>query len=96
MVLVFQIVTGFLLTLFYNNDSLTSFDRVQYIMTEVNRGWLYRIFHFNGARLFFIFIYMHFFKGLFNFRYRLKGVWLRGLLILFLLILEAFIGYVLV
>nr|WAX01702.1 cytochrome b [Philometra sp. HZ-2022] len=96
MVLVFQILTGVLLAFFYSNDSQISFDSVQYIMFEVNGGWLYRIFHFNGASLFFIFIYMHFFKGLFNFSYRLSGVWLVGLLILFLLIMEAFMGYVLV
>nr|YP_010618320.1 cytochrome b [Clavinema parasiluri]WAX01698.1 cytochrome b [Clavinema parasiluri] len=96
MVLVFQILTGFLLTFFYSNDSFNSFDSVQYIMFEVNGGWLYRVFHFNGASLFFVFIYLHFFKGLFNFSYRLKVVWFSGLLILFVLVLEAFMGYVLV
>nr|YP_009059437.1 cytochrome b [Philometroides sanguineus]AIN37107.1 cytochrome b [Philometroides sanguineus] len=96
MILAFQILTGLLLTFFYSNDSQISFDSVQYIMSEVNGGWLYRIFHFNGASLFFIFIYMHFLKGLFNFSYRLGWVWLSGLVILFLLIMEAFMGYVLV
>ena len=95
-ILAFQILTGTLLAFCYSNDRLLAFSRVQYIIYEVNFGWVFRIFHFNGASLFFIFLYIHFFKGLFFFSYRLKKVWSTGLLILFLIIVEAFIGYVLV
>lgn len=95
-VLVFQLVTGTLLAIYYTADGLLAFNRVQYIIYEVNFGWVFRIFHFNGARLFFIFLYLHFFKGLFFNRYRLKFVWITGLTIFFLVIIEAFIGYVLV
>lgn len=95
-ILSFQIFTGFFLRFYYTNDRILSFDSVQYIIYEVNWGWVYRIMHFNGASLFFVFLYLHFFKGLFNFSYRLKGVWLRGLLILIFVILESFMGYVLV
>jgi ubiquinol-cytochrome c reductase cytochrome b subunit len=69
---------------------------VQYIIYEVNFGWIFRIFHFNGASLFFIFLYLHLFKGLFFRSYRLKHVWASGLTIFLLVIIEAFIGYVLV
>lgn len=95
-VLVFQILTGTLLALYFSADSLLAFNSVQYIIYEVNYGWIFRIFHFNGASLFFIFLYVHFFKALFFNSYRLKFVWATGLTIFLLVIIEAFIGYVLV
>lgn len=95
-VLAFQILTGTFLAIYYSNDSILAFSRVQYIMYEVNFGWVFRIFHFNGARLFFIFLYLHIFKGLFFIRYRLKKVWMSGLTIYLLVMIEAFMGYVLV
>ena len=95
-VLVFQILTGTLLAIYYSADSLLAFNSVQYIMYEVNYGWIFRVFHFNGARLFFVFLYLHFFKALFFSRYRLKFVWASGLTIFLFVIIEAFIGYVLV
>jgi len=94
--LVFQILTGTVLVFYYTPERSMSFDSVQYIMLESNLGWILRIFHFNGARMFFIFIFLHLFKGLFFFSYRLKFVWSTGLLIFLLLIIEAFMGYVLV
>lgn len=95
-VLSFQLLTGTLLAIYYSDERLVAFNRVQYIIYEVNFGWILRIFHFNGASLFFIFLYLHFFKGLFFTRYRLKYVWVTGLRIFLLVIIEAFIGYVLV
>lgn len=96
MVLAFQILTGTFLAFYYTPDRAMAFSTVQYIMYEVNFGWMFRIFHFNGARLFFIFLYLHIFKGLFFMSYRLKKVWLSGLTLYLLIIIEAFIGYVLV
>nr|YP_011035811.1 cytochrome b [Halicephalobus mephisto]WRI60242.1 cytochrome b [Halicephalobus mephisto] len=96
MVLVFQIITGTFLAFYYSADSLLAFNSVQYIMYEVNFGWIFRIFHFNGASLFFIFLYLHFFKGLFFSSYRLRFVWATGLSIFLLVMMEAFMGYVLV
>nr|YP_009229285.1 cytochrome b [Allodiplogaster sudhausi]ALT06535.1 cytochrome b [Allodiplogaster sudhausi] len=96
MVLVFQILTGTFLAMYYAADSLLAFSSVQYIMYEVNYGWLFRIFHFNGASLFFIFLYMHIFKGMYFMSYRLKKVWMSGLTIYLLVMMEAFMGYVLV
>jgi ubiquinol-cytochrome c reductase cytochrome b subunit len=95
-VLLFQLISGFFLVFYYSNDRSISFDRVQYIIYEVTCGWVIRIFHFNGASLLFIFLYLHFFKGLRFFSYRLKGVWLLGIVIFLLFIIIAFIGYVLV
>jgi ubiquinol-cytochrome c reductase cytochrome b subunit len=95
-VLIFQILTGTLLAIYYSADSLVAFRRVQYIIYEVNYGWIFRVFHFNGASLFFIFLYLHFFKALFFSRYRLKFVWITGLTIFLFVMIEAFIGYVLV
>lgn len=96
MILAFQILTGTFLAFYYTADRAIAFSTVQYIMYEVNFGWVFRIFHFNGARLFFVFLYLHIFKGLFFIRYRLKKVWLSGLTLYLLIIIEAFIGYVLV
>lgn len=95
-VMVFQLVTGTFLAFYYSADSSLAFNSVQYIMYESNFGWLLRISHFNGASLFFVFLYLHFFKGLFFNSFRLKLVWLRGLRLFLFLIMEAFIGYVLV
>nr|UZP15728.1 cytochrome b [Contracaecum sp.] len=96
MVLGFQILTGTLLSFYYSDDGALAFGSVQYIMYEVNFGWVFRIFHSNGASLFFIFLYLHIFKGLFFASYRLKGVWFSGVVILLLVMMEAFMGYVLV
>lgn len=73
-ILVFQILTGTFLAFYYTNDGASAFGSVQYIMYEVNFGWVFRLFHSNGASLFFIFLYLHIFKGLFFFSYRLKKV----------------------
>jgi len=89
-------LTGLFLVFYYTPDSIVAFERVQYIIRDVNYGWIIRITHFNGASIFFIFLYLHFFKGLFISSYRLKFTWGRGLTIFFLVIMEAFIGYVLV
>nr|YP_009347359.1 cytochrome b [Nippostrongylus brasiliensis]APU89580.1 cytochrome b [Nippostrongylus brasiliensis]BAV82764.1 cytochrome b [Nippostrongylus brasiliensis] len=96
MILVFQIVTGTFLAFYYTADGSMAFGAVQYIMYEVNYGWIFRIFHFNGASLFFVFLYLHIFKGLFMMSYRLKKVWASGLTIYLLVMMEAFMGYVLV
>jgi quinol-cytochrome oxidoreductase complex cytochrome b subunit len=94
-VLVLQLLTGFLLTLYYRNDSETAFASVDYIRREVHYGWLVYLLHVNGATLFFGLMYLHIFKGLFFARYRLRRVWFRGFIILILSMATAFLGYVL-
>nr|YP_009243336.1 cytochrome b [Heterakis beramporia]AMR36303.1 cytochrome b [Heterakis beramporia] len=96
MVLVVQLLTGLYMSCYYSNDSELAFNSVQYIMYEVKMGWLARSVHFNNANFFFIFMFLHFFKGLFFQSYRLGGVWVVGMLMFVLTMLAAFTGYVLV
>lgn len=70
--LISQIFTGFFLTFYYSSGD--AFSSVQYVMFEVNFGWLVRIMHSNGASIFFFFIYLHIFKGLIFGSYRLVKV----------------------
>lgn len=96
-VLIFQILRGIYLIFFYSVDRVLAFERVEnLILRGSGFGWFVRLWHFNGASLFFVFIYFHIFKALFFSSYRLKFTWIRGLTIFLFLIAEAFIGYVLV
>ena len=63
-VLVLQLVTGIFLTMFYKVGETTSFDSVEYIMREVDYGWLIRYLHSTGASAFFIVVYLHMFRAL--------------------------------
>jgi len=67
-----QILSGTFLTFYYTTGE--PFGRVVYIMMESNFGWIFRLAHFNGASLLFILLYLHLFKALFYFRYRLSRV----------------------
>lgn len=91
-----QIISGIFLALYYNSDSMGAFNSVQYIIFEVDKGWFIRVYHFNSVRFFFFVVYLHLLKGLFFFSYRLKEVWVLGIIILLFLIITAFMGYVLV
>ena len=94
--LVTQLLTGVFLSIFYDNNCLLAFDSIDHINRNVNLGWLIRSIHANGASTFFIFIYLHISRGLYFKSFQnLKQVWLRGVLILFLLFITAFLGYVL-
>ena len=59
-----QLVTGIFLTMFYKVGEATSFDSVEYIMREVDYGWLIRYLHSTGASAFFIVVYLHMFRAL--------------------------------
>lgn len=95
MLLVQQVISGLLLSLYYTPDTQLAFDRVQYIVREVHYGWLVKRLHFNGARILILVLYLHIVKGLFISSYRLRNVWLRGLVLWYLLSGTAFTGYVL-
>lgn len=95
MVLIWQLCSGLILVIFYTCDALEAFARVEYVIREVNRGWLLRIAHLNGARLLFIFLYLHMGRGLLVGSWRLWKVWRRGMLLFVLVMGEAFLGYVL-
>jgi ubiquinol-cytochrome c reductase cytochrome b subunit len=96
-VLVNQIVTGIFLTMFYNPSAAGAFDSVQYIMRDVDWGWLIRYMHTTGASMFFVVVYLHMFRGLMYGSYKKPRelVWLLGMLIFLVLMAEAFMGYVL-
>ena len=97
LVLVMQLVTGIFLTMFYKPGELTSFDSVEYIMREVDFGWLIRYLHSTGASAFFIVVYLHMFRAFLYGSYRAPRelLWLIGMLVYLALMAEAFMGYVL-
>lgn len=95
--LVLQILTGIFLAMHYTAHVDYAFDSVQHLMRDVPNGWLLRYLHQNGQSLFFIVVYMHLFRGLYYTSYAQprEQVWLIGVVILLVMILTAFIGYVL-
>lgn len=93
--LIVQILTGLFLTIYYTANIEIAFYRVNYICRNVNYGWLIRTLHANGASFFFICIYLHIGRGIYYESFNLKYTWIVGVIILFLLIATAFIGYVL-
>jgi len=96
-VLVLQLVTGIFLTMFYKPGEATSFDSVEFIMREVNYGWLIRYLHSTGASAFFIVVYLHMFRAFLYGSYRAPRelLWLVGMAVYLALMAEAFMGYVL-
>ncbi|QOW22806.1 cytochrome b [Novilysobacter avium] len=95
--LVNQILTGVFLTMHYKPSAAEAFSSVEYIMRDVEWGWLIRYMHSTGASLFFIVVYIHMFRGLMYGSYRKPRelVWILGMLIYLVLMAEAFMGYVL-
>jgi ubiquinol-cytochrome c reductase cytochrome b subunit len=96
-VLVLQIVTGIFLTMNYKPSAEEAFASVEYIMRDVEWGWLIRYLHSTGASAFFIVVYLHMFRGLMYGSYKRPRelVWLIGMLIYLCLMAEAFFGYLL-
>ena len=97
LVLVIQIVTGIFLTMNYKPDTTLAFASVEYIMRDVEWGWLIRYMHSTGASMFFVVVYLHMFRGLIYGSYRKPRelVWIFGMLIYLALMAEAFMGYLL-
>nr|YP_009110157.1 cytochrome b [Neptis clinia]AIW64861.1 cytochrome b [Neptis clinia] len=93
--LVTQIITGLFLTMYYTANIELAFYSVNYICRNVNYGWLIRTLHANGASFFFICIYFHIGRGIYYESFNLKFTWMIGVIILFLLMATAFMGYVL-
>nr|YP_010564342.1 cytochrome b [Mythimna turca]UYX62365.1 cytochrome b [Mythimna turca] len=93
--LITQILTGLFLTMYYTANIEMAFYSVNYICRNVNYGWLIRTFHANGASFFFICIYLHIGRGIYYESFNLKYTWMVGVIILFLLMATAFMGYVL-
>jgi quinol-cytochrome oxidoreductase complex cytochrome b subunit len=95
--LAFQIISGFFLTMFYTPHILYAFQSVEHIMRDIEYGWLIRYLHSNGASFFFLIIYIHIGRGLYynSYNYPRNLLWFSGILIYFLMMGTAFLGYVL-
>ncbi len=96
-VLVLQLVTGIWLTMSYVPSGDAAFASVEYIMRDVEYGWLLRYLHSTGASAFFVVVYLHMFRGLMYGSYRepRELLWLIGMAIFIVLIVEGFFGYLL-
>ena len=97
MVLVIQILTGLWLAMMYKPDANLAFASIEYIMRDVNWGWLIRYMHSTGASMFFVVIYLHMFRGLMYGSYRKPRelLWLIGMVIYVVMMAIAFMGYLL-
>nr|YP_010693852.1 cytochrome b [Tachina punctocincta]WCD42082.1 cytochrome b [Tachina punctocincta] len=93
--LMIQILTGLFLAMHYTADINLAFNSVNHICRDVNYGWLLRTMHANGASFFFICIYLHVGRGMYYGSYLFMPTWLMGVIILFLTMGTAFMGYVL-
>nr|WLF01160.1 cytochrome b [Microsynodontis batesii]WMM65164.1 cytochrome b [Microsynodontis batesii] len=90
-----QILTGLFLAMHYTSDISTAFSSVAHICRDVNYGWIIRNLHANGASFFFICIYLHIGRGLYYGSYLYKETWNIGVILLLLVMMTAFVGYVL-
>ncbi len=97
LVLVNQIVTGVWLAMLYKPDATLAFASVEYIMRDVDYGWLLRYMHSTGASAFFLVVYLHMFRGLIYGSYRKPRelLWIIGVIIYLAMMATAFMGYLL-
>nr|WOR81120.1 cytochrome b [Anaspides driesseni] len=93
--LITQIITGLFLAMHYTAHVDLAFSSIAHICRDVNYGWFLRTFHANGASFFFICLYAHIGRGIYYGSYRFIHTWSTGVLILFLVMATAFLGYVL-
>jgi ubiquinol-cytochrome c reductase cytochrome b subunit len=96
-VLAIQLLTGIFLTMNYKPAATDAFASVEYIMRDVEWGWLIRYMHSTGASFFFIVVYLHMFRAMLYGSYQKPRelIWIIGMLILLVLMAEAFAGYLL-
>jgi quinol-cytochrome oxidoreductase complex cytochrome b subunit len=96
--LVSQIATGVVLAMHYVGTPDRAFDSIEHLMRDVNWGWLLRYTHAVGASMFFLAAYIHTLRGLYYGSYKAprEVIWILGVLILFMMIATAFMGYSLV
>nr|Q508K2.1 RecName: Full=Cytochrome b; AltName: Full=Complex III subunit 3; AltName: Full=Complex III subunit III; AltName: Full=Cytochrome b-c1 complex subunit 3; AltName: Full=Ubiquinol-cytochrome-c reductase complex cytochrome b subunit [Chaetodipus californicus]AAY23244.1 cytochrome b [Chaetodipus californicus] len=93
--LIIQIASGLFLAMHYTSDTISAFSSVAHICRDVNYGWLIRYIHANGASLFFMCLYLHIGRGIYYGSYMYKETWNIGIMLLFLTMATAFMGYVL-
>ena len=97
LVLALQLISGIWLAMYYKPDAEEAFRSVEFIMREVEWGWLIRYMHSTGASFFFIIVYLHMYRGLMygSFKSPRELIWILGVLIYLCLMAEAFFGYLL-
>nr|YP_010994994.1 cytochrome b [Homoeocerus dilatatus]WOZ14002.1 cytochrome b [Homoeocerus dilatatus] len=95
MCLMIQIITGIFLAMHYTANVELAFNSVIHICRDVNYGWLLRNTHANGASLFFLCLYLHVGRGMYYGSYKLIMTWIVGVILMFLVMSTAFLGYVL-
>ena len=95
--LIIQIITGLFLAMYYDPSILYAFSSIMYINNEIYYGWWIRGLHSNGASFFFLCVYIHMFRGLYygSFLYPRQLLWKSGVLLFLLMVVTAFLGYVL-
>nr|ABO43049.1 cytochrome b [Centrolophus niger]ABO43050.1 cytochrome b [Centrolophus niger] len=93
--LITQVLTGLFLAMHYTPDVESAFASVAHICRDVNFGWLIRNLHANGASFFFICLYFHIGRGLYYGSYLYKETWNIGVVLFLLVMMTAFVGYVL-
>jgi len=94
-ILAIQLLSGIFLSIHYCAHTDIAFNSIIHIIRDVSSGWLIRRIHINGASIFFMLIYFHIARGLYYSSFKAKTVWIRGTIILLILIATAFLGYVL-
>jgi ubiquinol-cytochrome c reductase cytochrome b subunit len=95
--LMVMILSGIFLAMNYTPHTDMAFDSVERIMRDVNFGWLLRYIHSNGAAFFFIIVYIHILRGMYygSYKYPRELNWILGVFIYLLMMVTAFMGYVL-
>ena len=95
--LMIQLITGIFLAMHYVASPEDAFNSIEHIMRDINYGWLIRYLHANGASMFFLVVYVHIFRGLYygSYMFPRQMLWVTGVIILLIMILTAFMGYVL-
>nr|WKU84010.1 cytochrome b [Microdon globosus] len=93
--LIMQILTGLFLTMHYTANVNLAYESINHILRNVNYGWLLRTLHANGASFFFICIFIHIGRGIYYNSYKYIQTWISGVIILMLVMMTAFMGYVL-
>lgn len=95
--LIVQILTGIILAMYYVPHADLAFISVRHIIDDIDYGLMLRMYHASGSSVFFFVVYLHIFRGLYygSYSYPRKLVWISGVIILLIMIITAFIGYVL-
>jgi len=95
--LIIQIITGIVLAMFYNPSAYLAYYIIMELNNDIYYGWLIRSIHANGASFFFLCVYLHMFRGIYygSFAYPRQSLWITGMIIFVLMIITAFLGYIL-